>query len=425
MIKYWTPSNAVADADRMTDTTSSGSAPLPLEGVTVVALEVAVAAPLATRHLADLGARVIKLERVGEGDFARNYDSAVQGMASHFVWLNRGKESIALDLKSPEGREAARAVIAEADVFVQNASPGAAERLGLGAEALRADHPRLVVANVTGYGDRGPRSDRKAYDMLVQAETGLISVTGTPTTATKTGVPSADLAAALYTCNAVLAALVRRGVTGEGSVLDVSMFDATAEWMGHPMYMQMYGGLQVPRMGLSHASIAPYDAYPTSDGQVLIGVQNDRGWRSLVEVLGRPELADEPRFATNVQRVAHRVECDAVVGELTRAFTTADLDDRLGRAGVPAAQLNDVKGLIEHPQLAERDRWREVDSPVGPLAAILPPMTFRDVELAMGPVPSLGQHTDAVLAGLGYDEQTLDRLAAAGITGRVHLVPVP
>ena len=230
---------------------------LPLEGITVVALEQAVAAPLATRHLADLGARVIKLERVGEGDFARNYDHAVHGLASHFVWLNRGKESVALDLKSPDGAELARRLVARADVFLQNAAPGAAERLGLGADELAERHPSLVVAGISGYGTGGPLRDRKAYDMLIQAESGLISVTGTPETATKTGVPSSDIAAGLYTSQAIVAALFRRERTGKGGIVDVSMFDATVEWLGHPMYMQMYGGRQVPRMGLSHASIAP------------------------------------------------------------------------------------------------------------------------------------------------------------------------
>lgn len=400
-------------------TSASPSGELPLEGVTVVALEQAVAAPLATRHLADLGARVIKIERVGEGDFARNYDGAVHGLASHFVWLNRGKESVALDLKTDDGLAAARRLIASADVFVQNSAPGATERLGLDADTLRAAHPGLVAVNISGYGTAGPRRDRKAYDMLIQAEAGLVSITGTPETATKTGVPSADIAAGLYATQSVLAALLRRGRTGEGATVDVSMFDATAEWLGHPMYMQMYAGVQVPRMGLSHASIAPYDAYPTRDGEILIGVQNDRGWRRLVvDVLERPSLADDPLFVTNVQRVAHRAACDAAVAEATQHWTTDELDERLAAAGVPAAQLNDLQGLIDHPQLEARDRWREIDSPAGPLRAILPPMTFRDVELSMGAVPALGAHTDAVLAELGYDTGDVDRLCAAGAAER-------
>ncbi|WP_185994578.1 CaiB/BaiF CoA transferase family protein [Nocardioides campestrisoli] len=387
---------------------------LPLAGTTVVALEQAVAAPLATRHLADLGARVIKIERVGEGDFARNYDHAVQGLASHFVWLNRGKESVALDLKDPAGLAAAKRLIAGADVFVQNSAPGAVARLGLDGDQLRAENPGLVVVNISGYGTDGPRRDRKAYDMLIQAEAGLISVTGTPETATKTGVPSADIAAGLYTAQSVLAALLRRARTGEGAVVDVSMFDATAEWLGHPMYMQMYAGRQIPRMGLSHASIAPYDAFPTSDGQILIGVQNDRGWVALTSVLERPDLADHPDLATNVARVRNRAECDRLVGELTAQWTTAELDARLAAAGVPAAQLNDMQGLIDHPQLSARDRWREIDSPVGPLRALLPPTTFRDVELPMGAVPDLGEHTAAVLAELGLAPEEIERLRESG-----------
>ncbi|MCW0213115.1 MAG: CoA transferase [Pseudonocardia sp.] len=387
---------------------SAGEGPhpeLPLDGVTVVALEHAVAGPLATRHLADLGARVIKIERPGEGDFARRYDDAVRGIATHFVWLNRGKESVELDLKSAGGLRVARALIARADVFLHNSAPGVVERLGLDADTLRAADPRLIVVNVSGYGTGGPRRDRKAYDMLIQAESGMVAVTGTPETATKTGVPNADIAAGLYSTVSVLGALVRRARTGGGAVVDVSMFDAAVEWMGHPLYMQLYGGRQVPRMGLSHAAIAPYDAYPTADGQILIGIQNDRGWRSLVsEVFGAPELAADPRFATNVERVAHRAECDALVSGFTRLRTTAELDEHLAAAGIPAAQVNGTAELVEHPQLTERDRWRAVSTEVGDVRAVLPPMTFRDVELPMGPVPALGEHTAAILAELGLAE---------------------
>ena len=393
-----------------------GRGELPLAGVTVVALEQAVAAPLGTRHLADLGARVIKVERLGEGDFARSYDDAVKGQASHFVWLNRSKESICVDLKTPEGLRVVRELIARSDVFIQNVAPGAAERLGLTAEQLRADDPRLVVVGITGYGTSGPKRDHKAYDMLVQAEAGLVSVTGTPETATKTGVPSADIAAGLYTLTSVLSALLRRGRTGLGATIDVSMFDATVEWLGHPMYMQMYGGRQVPRMGLSHASIAPYDAFPTADGQILLGVQNDRGWRQLVEgVFGRPELSDNPLFATNMARVQHRAECDAVVAEQTRRWSTEDLDRRLSEFGIPAAQINDMTGLVAHPQLSERDRWREVGTESGPVQAVLPPMTYRDVELRMADVPALGQQTDQILTELGFSPEHIAQLHRDGV----------
>ncbi|WP_279103744.1 CaiB/BaiF CoA transferase family protein [Gordonia paraffinivorans] len=382
------------------------NAPLPLEDITVIALEQAVAAPLATRHLADLGARVIKIERVGEGDFARRYDSAVRGGAgTHFVWLNRGKESVELDLKSESGIAALRRLIAGADVFLQNLAPGAAARLGLGADELRADHPGLIVVDMSGYGDAGPFRDRKAYDMLVQAETGLISVTGTPDTMTKTGIPSSDIAAGMYALTSVLSALFRRERTGAGARVAVSMFDATVEWMGHPMYMQLYGGKQIARAGLGHAAIVPYDRYPTADGDILIGVQNDRGWDALTRVvLERPDLADDPRYRTNIDRVSRRAEVDALIAAETKRFPTAELDRRLAAAGVPAAQIRDLAGVVDHPQLDERDRWREVDTEVGPIRAVLPPMTFDDVELAMGPVPALGEHTEAVLREFGITD---------------------
>jgi len=375
--------------------------PLPYEGITVVAVEQAVAGPLATRHLADLGARVIKIERPGEGDFARSYDDTVHGLASHFVWLNRGKESIELDLASDDGRRVALELADRADVVLSNLAPGAMDRLGLGAAALRSRKDELVVVTLSGYGDAGPYSGRKAYDMLVQAESGLCSITGTPETATKTGVPVSDIATGMYALSAVQSALFRRERTGRGATIEVSMFEATAEWMGHPMYIRMYADRQVGRMGLSHASICPYDAFPTRDGQVLIGVQNDRGWAALVrDVLDRPELVDDERYATNIARVARRAEVDTLIGSLTRGYDSAELAERLDDAGVPAARLNDVAGLVHHPQLKARDRWREVDTPAGPVRGLLPPITYADVELPMGPVPALGRHTDAILAEL-------------------------
>ncbi|MDL9945595.1 CaiB/BaiF CoA-transferase family protein [Gordonia sp. ABSL11-1] len=378
--------------------------PLPLDGITVVALEQAVAAPLATRHLADMGARVIKVERVGEGDFARDYDDAVRGLASHFVWLNRGKESLTLDLKSPAGQSALRALVDRSDVFLQNLAPGAAARLGFGAPELRAEHPELIVVDMSGYGDAGPYRERKAYDMLVQAEAGLISVTGTADEAAKTGIPTSDIAAGMYAVTSILGALVRRGTTGAGAAVAVSMFDATVEWMGHPMYMRLYGDRQIARSGVGHAAIVPYDRYPTADGEILIGVQNDRGWRVLVtEVLGRPELAADPRYATNIERVRRRAEVDAEVASETKRFSTVELDEKLAAAGVPAAEIRELDGVVGHPQLAQRDRWRDVETEVGPIRAVLPPMTFADVEMRMGPVPALGEHTDAILAELGIE----------------------
>jgi crotonobetainyl-CoA:carnitine CoA-transferase CaiB-like acyl-CoA transferase len=399
----------------------------PLDGVTVVAIEQAVAAPLATRNLADLGARVIKVERVDGGDFARGYDHVVHGTGAHFVWLNRAKESIAVDLKVREGCTVVRRLAERADVFVQNLAPGAAERVGLGAEELRSSHPQLVVANLSGFGTGGPMEQRKAYDMLIQGEAGLISVTGTPQTPVKTGIPTADIAAGMYCSQAILAALLRRWRTGEGATIEVSMFEATVEWLGHALYTQMHTGSQPARMGLSHSSIAPYDAFPTRDGQILIGVQNDSGWRTLVtEVLGVPELASDPRFATNVQRVRHRPECDALVAAQTAQWATEELDRRLAAAGVPAAQVKELGQVVEHPQLRARNRWRTIGTEHAPVQALLPPATFADVEARMGDVPALGQHTRALLMESGMDAATADDAISRGIAlqaGRFHPAP--
>jgi itaconate CoA-transferase len=388
-----------------------------LDGITVVSLEQAVAAPLATRHMADLGARVIKIERL-DGDFARAYDHTVRGMASHFVWLNRGKESVALDLKSERGREVLTELVARADVFLQNLAPGAAARLGFD-ETLRETRPELIMVNMSGYGPSGPYRDRRAYDMLVQAETGVISVTGSPEQPAKTGIPVSDIAAGMYAFSGVLAALLRRANTGVGATLDVSLFDATAEWMGHPMYAAAHTGEQPPRAGLSHPAIAPYDAYPTADGvDVLIGIQNDRGWVRLAsEVLGRPELAEHPDYATNVARVRNRSEVDRVVADGTSGLSAEELIRRLDAAGIASARLNTVSDLIAHPQLSERDRWRTVDTPVGKVDAILPPITFGDVEARMDAVPALGEHTDAILTELGYPAEDVAALRTQGVVG--------
>lgn len=388
---------------------------LPLEGYTVVAVEQAVAAPLASRQLADLGARVIKVERPGEGDLARGYDHLVHGTGSHFVWLNRGKESLAVDLKDPAGRDVVRTLIAGADVFLQNLAPGAAARLGLDADTLRRDKPELVVVNLSGYGAGGDMENRKAYDMLVQAEVGLVSITGTAEEAVKTGIPTADIASGMYCTQAVLAALLRRERTGEGATIEVTMFEATAEWMGHPMYVQLYADRQIPRMGLSHAAIAPYDAYPTLDGQILIGIQSDSGWRTLAGgVFGSDTLASDPRFTTNVLRVENRASCDAAVAEHTSRWTTADLNARLAEAGVPAAQVSSVRDLVTHPQLQARRRWRTVDTEGGEVQALLPPVTFEDVEAAMGNVPALGEHTLELLAEAGVSAADAHAIVESG-----------
>ncbi|GAA4926030.1 CaiB/BaiF CoA-transferase family protein [Streptomyces coeruleoprunus] len=392
--------------------------PLPLDGITVVAVEQAVSAPFATRQLADLGARVIKIERPDGGDFARGYDTAARGLASHFVWCNRGKESLAVDLKDPRGIALVRRLVAGADVFVQNLAQGAAARLGLDAATLCAADPRLVAVDISGYGAGGPYAHKRAYDMLVQCEAGLVSVTGTPEQPVKAGVPAADVAAAMYAFSGVLAALLRRAATGLGGPVEISMLEALAEWMGHPLHHGMHGGEAPARTGVAHAVIAPYDAYATADGgQVLLSVQNDREWQRLAElVLERPELADDPDFATNTARVAHRERTDAVVAEALAALDTGKAIDRLEAAGIACARLNTVADVAAHPQLAARERWREVGTPVGPLRALLPPITFPGgPEPLMGAVPALGEHTDAVLRELGVDAEECARLRRDGV----------
>jgi crotonobetainyl-CoA:carnitine CoA-transferase CaiB-like acyl-CoA transferase len=397
------------DAD---PTTGSGR---PLDGILVVACEQAVAAPLATRHLADLGARVIKLERPGGGDFARDYDATVRGMSSHFVWLNRSKESLTLDLKHPDGAAVARRLLARADVFVQNLAPGAAERVGLGADELTARHPRLVHCSVSGYGEDGPYRDAKAYDLLIQSEVGLVSITGTPDAPAKSGIPAADIAAGMYAYSGVLAALLRRGRTGRGSAFAVSLFDALTEWMGFPMYYTRYGGSAPVPAGASHAAIAPYGPFATADTDVVLAIQNDREWVAFcAEVLDRPELTRDPRFADGPSRVTHRDELRAVIEAVFAGLTAAQLTGRLNAARIANARRNGLAELIEHPQLAARGRWTEVGSPVGPLAALAPPVIERDgAPPRMDPIPDVGQHTDALLIELGYTPAEITALYTA------------
>ncbi|WP_405596251.1 CoA transferase [Streptomyces sp. NBC_01410] len=392
--------------------------PLPLDGITVVAVEQAVSAPFATRQLADLGARVIKIERPDGGDFARGYDTAAHGLASHFVWCNRGKESIAVDLKDPRGLDIVRQLLADADVFVQNLAQGAAARLGLDAATLCPAHPRLVAVDISGYGAEGPYAHKRAYDMLVQCEAGLVSVTGTADQPVKAGIPAADIAAAMYAFSGVLAALLRRGTTGLGGPVEISMLDSLAEWMGHPLHHEMHGGEAPARTGVAHAVISPYDAYATADGgQVLLSVQNDREWRRLAEqVLGRPELADDPVFATNRARTTNRAETDAAVAAGLSSLSRDEAIDRLEAAGIACARLNSVSDLAAHPQLAARDRWRNVDSPAGPLRALLPPIVLPGGDEAwMGAVPALGEHTDALLKALGMTDAGTAALRRDGV----------
>ncbi|WP_435272325.1 CaiB/BaiF CoA transferase family protein [Streptomyces parvulus] len=388
----------------------------PLRGVTVVALEQAIAAPYASRQLADLGARVIKVERPGTGDFARAYDSRVKGLSSHFVWANRGKESLTLDIKDPRGKELLLRLIAGADVFLQNLAPGAAARAGLGAGELRARHPELIVCDVSGYGSPGPYAGRKAYDLLVQAEAGLLSVTGTPEEVAKAGIPVSDIAAGMYAYSSVLAALLERGRTGLGTHLDVSMLEATVEWMGFPLYYAYDGAEPPPRAGAAHATIHPYGPFTAGDGKtVLMAVQNEREWRGFCTVfLGRPELADHPHYATNADRDRHREALGAVVAARFAELTSAEAIALLGAVPVANARVNTVAEVWDHPQLAARGRLHEVATPAGPVPALAPPGPSTGTP-RMDAVPALGEHTRTILGELGLSTEAVEALVAEGV----------
>lgn len=372
---------------------------LPLAGITVVALEQAVAAPFASRQLADLGARVIKVERPDGGDFARGYDEAVHGESSYFVWLNRGKESVCLDLKEPGDAELLRTMLAEADVFLHNLAPGAIERLGFADAALRERHPALITCSVSGFGPDGPQSRRKAYDLLVQCEAGLLSVTGTPDEEVKVGISIVDIATGMYAYSGVLTALLRRQATGLGTHVEVSMLDAIGEWMMQPFLYAAHAGRPPARTGARHASIAPYGPFSAADGKVFLAVQNDREWRRLcTEVLDDAELADDARFRTNAARSSHVAELTAHVERRTAAHTRASLAEALDRAGIANAEMRSVAELDEHPQLDTRDRWVEIDTAGGPARVLRPAATIAGVPAVMGPVPALGEQDAAIRA---------------------------
>ncbi|CAM5780504.1 CaiB/BaiF CoA transferase family protein [Ottowia pentelensis] len=389
--------------------------PRPLDGITVVSLEHAIAAPFASRQLADLGARVIKVERPGVGDFARAYDTRVAGQASHFIWTNRGKESLTLDLKQPAALAVLRELLAGADVLLQNLAPGAAARMGLSFDALHATHPRLIVCDISGYGDDGPYRDKKAYDLLIQSEAGFLSITGTPEAPSKAGCSIADIAAGMYAYTSILSALLLRGRTGEGSAIDVSMLEALGEWMGYPMYYAYEGAPPPPRTGASHASIYPYGPFPVGDGgTVMLGLQNEREWVAFcAQVLDDAALASDPRFDANARRNAHRDELKALIVQAFAARTTAQVEARLDAAGIANARMNDMAGLWAHPQLQARGRWRRVGSPAGEIPALLPPGRSSAFEPRMAAVPGVGQHTEAILRELGRSAADIAALRAA------------
>jgi crotonobetainyl-CoA:carnitine CoA-transferase CaiB-like acyl-CoA transferase len=384
----------------------------PLAGLLVVTLEQAVAAPLCTRHLADFGARVIKIEPPGRGDFTRDYDDVVQGLAAHFVWVSRGKESLTLDLKSAAGSAVLHQLLAGADVLVSNLGPGAVGRLGLGADVLAERYPRLITATISGYGTGGTLEHKRAYDLLAQAEAGSCAITGWPGQPAKPGIPIADVGTAMYAFSSILTALYDRERTGKGAAISVSMFDTVAEFMGYALNHARHTGRDQAPNGLSAPAVAPYGAYPTSDGQtVVLGTTNDAEWRRLAGgMLGRPELAADPRFARNADRIARRAELDAEITAWCTARPLADIQAAADAAGIGNARYNTPTEVVDHPHLAQRGRWRDVDSPAGPLPVLLPPPVVAGWEPVLGAVPGLGAHTDGILAELGLSPERIDEL---------------
>ena len=389
----------------------------PLEGITVVALEQVIAGPFATRQLAELGARVIKIERPQGGDSARAYDRTVKGLSSHFVWVNRSKESLALDVKHPGAKAVMEKLLEKADVFLHNLAPGAVERLGLGSRELREKHPRLIWCGISGYGPAGPYASKKAYDLLVQCEAGLLSVTGTSESPVKAGIPAADIAAGMYAFSSILAALVRRSRSGEGATIDVTMLEALGEWMGFPAYFTAYGGAAPPRSGAYHATIVPYGPFQAGDGEtVFLAVQNEREFAAFCDlVLKKGALKGDERFASGPARSRNREAMHAEIDRVFSQLTATQVVERLETADIANARLNDMGQFWRHPQLAARGRWAKVGSPGGEIDALKPPFNLSGFEPRMDAVPALGEHSRAILAELGFDQADIARLGKESV----------
>jgi formyl-CoA transferase len=386
----------------------------PLTGLRVLALEQAVAGPLCTRRLADLGAEVIKIERPGGGDFARRYDTTVRGMSSYFVWLNRGKRSLTLDMKQPAAREVLERLISNSDVLVQNLGPGAIERLGFAPARLRQDYPSLVITMISGYGSTGPFAERKAFDLLLQGETGVIATTGNGDDLAKLGISVGDCGAAVYATIATLAALYERQVTGQGRIVETSLFDALSEWMGYPAHYTKYGGSPPARAGVRHATVVPYGSFTCQDGAVLLAVQTEAQWQAFCKVCGHPEWETDARYLTPPLRREHRVDLEAAIDEALGALPRAEVVRRLEAADIPFGSLNSVAEFVDHPQLIARDRWRQINTPAGPIESLLPPFDLEGADAQMGDIPEVGQHTDEVLTEVGYSADEIRELQAAG-----------